>query len=87
MIVSAGHLIKTQPKYLWKFGGGSGEHMGVSTLPEISILIDYRRGEVFFIHLVGISCPQNSELKYFFSCKFPTFSLLQYKFKLKFFYV
>lgn len=60
MIVSAGHLIKAQPKYVWKFAGGSGEHLGVPTLLEIPILIDYRRGKLFFIHLVGISCPQNS---------------------------
>lgn len=64
MIVSAGHLIKAQPKYVWKFAGGS-EYLGVPTLPEISILIDYRRGEVFFIHLVDISWPQNSELNFF----------------------
>lgn len=87
MIVSAGHLIKAQSKYVWKFAGGSREHLGVPTLPEISILIDYRRGEVFFIHLVGNSCPRNSELNSFFSCKFPGFSLLQYKCKLKFFLV
>lgn len=66
MIFSAGHLIKAQPKYVWKFASGSGEHLGVPALPEISILIDYRRGEVFFIHLLGISCPQNSELNSFF---------------------
>lgn len=87
MTVSAGHLIKAQPKYVWKFAGGLREHLGVPTLPKRSILIDYRRGDVFFIHLVGISCPQNSELNSFFSFKFPAFSLLQYKCKLKFFLV
>jgi len=47
MILSASHLVKTQPKYAWMFAGGSGEHLEMPTFPELSVFIDQGRREVF----------------------------------------